>query len=243
MSKQWAQYARWHKEKRVPVENEMRHPIDGEAWKDFDKTFKSFSNDPRSLRLGIATDGFNLFGQMTNSYSIWPVIVVPYKFPPWMCMDQSNYMLALLIPGKKSHGKDFHVFMHPLIANMIELWKGVKTYDAVEGKDFSLHAVILWGINDYPTLGTMSGRTTKGYFACVHSDENPCSECLRNKIGFICHRRFLPSDHAWRRNKSFDGHHENREQPRKFNADEVMARLDEICYVPGKNPDLPKSRK
>ena len=173
----------------------MRHPADGEAWKDFDDTFKSFADDPRSLRLAIATDGFNPFGQMSNSYSIWPVIVVPYNFPPWMCMDQSNYMLALIIPGKKSPGKDFHVFMQPLIVDMIELWKGVKTYDAVEGKDFSLCAAILWGIHDYPALGTMSGRTTRGYFACVHYDENPCSECLRNKIGFIGHRRFLPNDH------------------------------------------------
>jgi hypothetical protein len=62
MSKQRSQYARWHKEKRVPVENEMRHPADGKAWKDFDETFKSFANDPHSLRLGIATDGFNTFG-------------------------------------------------------------------------------------------------------------------------------------------------------------------------------------
>ena len=62
----------------------MRHPADGEAWKDFDETFKSFADDPRSLRLGIATDGFNPFGQMSNSYSIWPVIVVPYNFPPWV---------------------------------------------------------------------------------------------------------------------------------------------------------------
>jgi len=77
ISKQRAQYARWHKEKRVAVENEMRHPADGEAWKEFDDTFKSFADDPRSLRLAIATDGFNPFGQMTNSYSIWPVIVVP----------------------------------------------------------------------------------------------------------------------------------------------------------------------
>jgi hypothetical protein len=243
MSKQQAQYARWHKEKRVPVENEMRHPADGEAWKDFDETFKSFVDDPRNLRLAIATDGFNPFGQMSNSYSIWPVIVVPYNFPPWMCMDQSNYMLALLIPGKKSPGKDFHVFMQPLIADLMELWKGVKTYDAVEGKDFSLRAAILFGIHDYPALGTMSGRTTKGYFACVYCDENPCSECLRNKIGFINHRRFLPNDHAWRTNKSFNGKHEKREQPRKFTADEVMARLDSVCYVLGKNPDKPKPRK
>jgi len=40
----------------------MRHPVDGEAWKEFDETFKSFANDPRSLRLAIATDGFNPFG-------------------------------------------------------------------------------------------------------------------------------------------------------------------------------------
>jgi hypothetical protein len=77
----------------------------------------------------------------------------------------------------------------------------------------------------------------------VHCDENPCSECLTNKIGFIGHRRFLPSDHAWRKNRSFNGHHENREPPRKFSADEVMAILDEVCYVPGKNPDKPRSRK
>jgi hypothetical protein len=121
----------------------MRHPADGEAWKEFDDSFKSFADDPRSLRLAIATDGFNPFGQMTNSYSIWPVIVVPYNFPPWMCIDQPNYMLALLILGKKSPGKDFHVFMQPLIADMMTLWNGVSTYDAYEGKDFSLRAAIL----------------------------------------------------------------------------------------------------
>jgi hypothetical protein len=158
-------------------------------------------------------------------------------------MDQSNYMLALLIPGKKSLGKDFHVYMQPLIEDMLKLWHGVDTYDAVEDKDFTLHAAILWTINDYPALGTMSGRTTHGYFACVHCDEEPCSESLRNKIGFICHRRFLPADHPWRKNRSFDGRHENREQPRKFSADEVMARVDEVCYVPGKHPDKPRPRK
>jgi hypothetical protein len=102
ISKQRAQYARWHKHKRVPVENEMRHLADGEAWNEFDDTYKSFAYDPRRLRLAIATDGFNRFGQMTNSYSIWVVIVVPFNFPPWMCMDQSNYMLALIILGKNT---------------------------------------------------------------------------------------------------------------------------------------------
>jgi hypothetical protein len=29
--------AQWHKLKRKEVENELSHPADGEAWKDFDK--------------------------------------------------------------------------------------------------------------------------------------------------------------------------------------------------------------
>jgi hypothetical protein len=68
ISKQQAKIVRWHKE-RVQVENEMRHPADGNAWKDFDDTYPDFADDARNLRLAITTDGFNPFGQMTNSYS------------------------------------------------------------------------------------------------------------------------------------------------------------------------------
>jgi hypothetical protein len=69
ISKQRAKIVRWHKE-RVQVENEMRHPADDNAWKDFDDTYPDFADDARNLRLAIATDGFKPFGQMTNSYSI-----------------------------------------------------------------------------------------------------------------------------------------------------------------------------
>jgi hypothetical protein len=31
------------------------------------------AKDARNLRLGLATDGFNSFGNMSNSYSMWPV--------------------------------------------------------------------------------------------------------------------------------------------------------------------------
>jgi len=33
----------WHKLKRQPIENEMRHPADGEVWKEFDKTYLTFA--------------------------------------------------------------------------------------------------------------------------------------------------------------------------------------------------------
>jgi hypothetical protein len=32
----------------------MSHPADGEAWQDFDKTFRDFVEDPRNLRLPLA---------------------------------------------------------------------------------------------------------------------------------------------------------------------------------------------
>jgi hypothetical protein len=184
---------RWHKEKRVVDDEVLRHPADGKAWKHFDENFGWFSDDPRNIRLGIATDGFNPYSSnVSRSYSMWPVFVIPYNFPPWMCMDQSNFMLSLLVPGKHSPRKDFHVFMQPLIKDMMQLWAGVDTYDVTVEDDFKLHAAFLWSIHDYPGYATMSGRSTKGYFACVYCDENPCYEPLKNKIGYIGHRRFLP---------------------------------------------------
>ena len=174
VSKEQSADARWHKEKRVAEANVMRHPADGEAWKHFDSEFGWFAKDARNMKLGIATDGFNPFGNMTSSYSMWPVFIIPYNFPPWMCMDQSNFMMSLLIPGRKAPGKEFHVFMQPLIADMMKLWgTGVETYDALTGEPFNLHAAFLWSIHDYPGLATLSGRSTRGYHACVHCDVEP----------------------------------------------------------------------
>jgi hypothetical protein len=116
-------------------------------------------------------------------------------------MDQSNFMMALLIPGKYSPGKDFHVFMQPLIADMQKLWHGVETNDVCTGEPFNLRAMLIWSIHDYPAYGTTSGRSTMCYYACVHCDENPCFEKLKNKIGYISHRRFLHKSHHFRRQK------------------------------------------
>ena len=98
---------------------------------------------------------------------MWPVFVVPYNLPPWACMDESNFMMALLIPGPSSPGKDFDVFLEPLVDDLLELWKGVDAYDARTDKSFKLRAAVLWCIHNYPALITLSGSTTKGYFACT----------------------------------------------------------------------------
>ena len=52
------------------MDNEPSHPADGEAWKEFDSEHGDFSADPRNIKLGIATDGVNPFGNMNTSYSM-----------------------------------------------------------------------------------------------------------------------------------------------------------------------------
>jgi hypothetical protein len=153
--------AQWHDRQRQPSEKEMSHPANGDAWKDFDKEYPEFARDARNIRLGLTNDGLNPFSEHNTRYSMWPVFVVPYNLPPWACMEESNFIMALLIPGPKSPGKDFDIFLEPLVEDLIELWKGVHTYDANTRKMFDLHAAVLWCIHDDPALSTLSGQTTK----------------------------------------------------------------------------------
>ncbi|KAL3533167.1 hypothetical protein ACH5RR_006688 [Cinchona calisaya] len=111
MSKQTASDMKWHKEKPIEEENTMRHPSDSEAWKHLDKQFLRFAEDPRNVRLGLATDGFNPFGNMNNSYSTWPIIVMPYNLPPWLCMKDEYFMMSLLIPRPRVPGKEIDSYL------------------------------------------------------------------------------------------------------------------------------------
>ncbi|XP_028115907.1 uncharacterized protein LOC114313695 [Camellia sinensis] len=45
----------------------LRYPADGEAGKDFDRQHPVFSQEARIVRLRLATDGFNPFGNMSHS--------------------------------------------------------------------------------------------------------------------------------------------------------------------------------
>jgi hypothetical protein len=80
---------KWHKEKRKD-DGVMRHPADSKAYKHLDEEYsgKEFAKDARSVRLGLASDGFNPFGLMSISHTTWPVNLIPCNLPPWMCMKQ-----------------------------------------------------------------------------------------------------------------------------------------------------------
>jgi hypothetical protein len=82
---------------------------------------------PEILDLDLLLTGSIPFQKKNSKYSMWPVFVIPYNLPPWACMRESNFMMALLILGPTCPGKDFDVFLEPLVEDLLELWKGVCT--------------------------------------------------------------------------------------------------------------------
>src|SRR3954469_17537340 len=72
----------------------MSHPSHGSEWKSFNDKHKEFAAEPRNIRLGLASNGFNPFGHQSAIYSMWPVLVIPYNMPPNVCTKESNYMMA-----------------------------------------------------------------------------------------------------------------------------------------------------
>ncbi|XP_075080438.1 uncharacterized protein LOC107798997 [Nicotiana tabacum] len=153
---------RWHTNER-PNDGNLRHPADGEASKDFDSLHPDFSKDPRNVRLGLSSDGFNPFRTMSISHSTWPVMLMNYNLSPWICMKPEYIMLSMIIPGPSSPGNDIDVYLQPLIAELKELWEtGIETYDAETKQTFQMCAALLWTISDFPALAMLSGWSTKG---------------------------------------------------------------------------------
>lgn len=219
---------RWHKDKRLNDENKIRHPADSIAWKEFDKMYPDFARDPRNVRLGLATDGFNPFGNMSTSYSMWLVVLFPYNLPPWKCMKKSYSMMTLLVPGPKAPGKELDVYLRPLVDELKELWEnGVQTYDNMSESTFNMRAAVMWTINDFPAYGNLSRWSTHGRLACPVCNKDTSYTRLRGKYCFIGHHRYLPMNHPWRKNtKDFNDRREMRQPPRKFSGDDILDQFD-----------------
>lgn len=171
---------------------------------EFDRQYPDFSRDPRNVRLGLASDGFNPFKTMTIAHSTWPVILIPYNLPPWMCMKQPNFILSLLIPGPQGPGNKLDVYMQPLVEELNELWEiGVKTFDASKKESFQMHTAMMWTNNDFPAYANLSRWSTKGQYACPCCGFETASKWLRysRKFCYMSHRRWLEPNHKWRYNK------------------------------------------
>ena len=128
------------------------------AWKVVDHKWPDFAAEPRNLRLALSADGINPHSLMSSAYSCWPVVMITYNLPPWLCMKRKFMMLTLLISGPKQPGNDIDVYLAPLIDDLKCLWDiGVEAYYAYRQEIFMLRAILLWTINDFPTYSMLLG--------------------------------------------------------------------------------------
>ena len=106
-----AKNLRWHADNRK-CDGLLRHPADSLQWKNIDKELPEFGKESRNLRLGLATDGMNPFGNLSSNHSSWSVLLVKRKY----------MMLSMMISGPKQPGNDIDVYLNPLIENLKLLW-------------------------------------------------------------------------------------------------------------------------
>ncbi|GJS72848.1 F-box domain containing protein [Tanacetum coccineum] len=165
-------------------------------------------NEPTQVDIGLVAYGFNSFGNLSQAYNMWPVILTTYNLPPWLCMKESSFMLTLLIPGPKSPGKDIDVYLRPLID---DLKRG--SY---------------WTINDFPARSSLSGWGGQGYKACPTCKEDTPSVRVLSKITYVGHKRFLKKPYKWRRSLEFNGQTDNTDPPKEFGRDVILAQLDRL---------------
>jgi hypothetical protein len=116
-----------------------------------------------------------------------------------------HFFLSTVIPGPSSTGQNIDVYLRPLIDELTQLWSsGALTYDISRKQNFLIRVALMWTINDFPVYGMLSSWSTHRKLACPYCMENNKAFTLANggKASFFdCHRRFLPLNHRYRKNR------------------------------------------
>ncbi|XP_074358477.1 uncharacterized protein LOC141697823 [Apium graveolens] len=228
-------------------DGKLRHPADAEAWKTMDARYPQFASKNRNIRLGLVADGFNHFRTMNTNHSTWPIVLVNYNLPPWLCMKPENLILSTLISGPNSPKNSIDVYMQPLVAELTELWnEGIQTYYAFTDQTFILRASILWTISDFPGYAMLSGWGTKGYLGCPVCNYETSSMYLKysKKMCYMNHRKFLDPDHKWRFDKRrFNGQIEMGQPPAILSGTNIEDLLSNFQNQFGKKKKEPGQKK
>ncbi|XP_010422813.1 PREDICTED: uncharacterized protein LOC104708024 [Camelina sativa] len=146
-----------------------------------------------------------------------------------MCMKAENIMLTLLIPGPTAPGNNIDVYLAPLIDDLKDLWaEGIEVYDSFAKENFTLRAMLLWSISDYPALGTLYGCKVKKKQACNVCGNDTPSRWLKfsRKFVYMGYRKRLPPGHRYRYKKAwFDNTVEEGNAKRIQTGDEIYETL------------------
>ncbi|GJT98449.1 hypothetical protein Tco_1093967 [Tanacetum coccineum] len=116
---------------------------------DFMAKFTYFKVKDQECSIRVGADGFKSVRILSQSYSIWPVILDNIQSASWTLM----------------------VYLRPLIDDLKVLWAkpGVETIDVATGLKFNMRAMVLWTINDFPARSSLSGWSGQGYRHALHN--------------------------------------------------------------------------
>ena len=138
-------------------------------------------------------------------------------------------MISLLILGPHQHGNSIDIYLEPLIKDLNYLWSsGELVYDALTRSSFTLRALLLWTIGDFPAYGNLAGCKVKGKMGCPLCGKNTDNMWLKysRKHVYMCHINGLPPDHSFRgKKKWFDGKVEQGRRGRIVSGVEVSQHL------------------
>ena len=73
--------------------------VDGSAFKEIEETWSHFKEEPRNLKLSLAADSVNPYGDMRSVYSVWPIFVINNNIPPWMSIKREHIMFSMIVLG------------------------------------------------------------------------------------------------------------------------------------------------
>ncbi|XP_006588181.1 uncharacterized protein [Glycine max] len=230
----------WHADGRIK-DGLLHHLADSPQWKTIDQLYPKFGQDPRNLRVGLASNGMNPFGNLSCNHSSWPVLLMIYNLPPWLCIKRKYIMMSMMIAGPRQPGNDIDVYLAPLIEDLRKLWvEGVDVYDGNAHETFKLRALIFCTINDFPAYGNLSGYSVKGHHACPICEKDTSYIQLKHgkKTVYTRHQRFLKPFHPYRRmKKAFNGTSKIDSAPIPLSGVEVLDQQLLLVAIRGILPD------
>ena len=139
----------------------MRSVADSPQWKKIDQNEPEFAAVHTNMWLGLVGDGIIPFRNNAIKHYTWVLLITVYNLPPWLLTKKFFISLAVLIPGPKSpNSENIDVFLAPIVRDLLKLWVGGPAINMAmpEGNGrFTLRAMLIWTVNDFPAYGLLSG--------------------------------------------------------------------------------------
>ena len=93
-----AQFMDYHA-RNISQGDVIRMPTNGSAFRAMEEKWPHFKEEPRNLRISLATDGVNPFAQMKSIYTMWLIFVINNNIPPWFSIKREHIMFSMIILG------------------------------------------------------------------------------------------------------------------------------------------------